>query len=192
MLSSSIKNPLQIHNICGLSSGKYNVFDLDYRGGFTLIELIVVMALLSIFIFFTIPQFDDSLLTDNTRKMSRWIIIKIPALKEKAVTEQKHYTLHVDIDGNRFWISNETMSEEELIHAEKTGYSLIDDMNILNVEFPGDETVSTGQAMIHFYKQGYSDMAVIRMEDSENQFSFKIEPFLSGVTKYENNANING
>lgn len=192
MFSSAKKNSLHINNICGLSPGKYDVFTLAHRGGFTLIELIVVMALLSIFIFLTIPQFDDSLLTDNTRKTSRWIIIKVPALKEKAVTERKHYTLHVDIDGNRFWVSNETMSEEELIQAEKTGYTLINGINILDVEFPGNETVGTGQAMIHFYKQGYSDMAMIRMEDNEKQFSFKIEPFLSGVTKYENNANTNG
>lgn len=150
---------------------------------FTLIELIVVMALISIFFFFSIPKFNESMLTDHEKKVSRWIMIKVRVLKEKAVTERKRYTLHADIDQNRFWISDETMSEDALIQAEKEGFDLEDDIRLSAVEYPESESISIGQATIHFYKQGYSDMAIIRLIDNEMPISFKIEPFLSGVIK---------
>ena len=50
--------------------------------GFTLIELIVVIALISIMLFLAIPKFQSDIFTDSTKKVSRWIIYKVPALKK--------------------------------------------------------------------------------------------------------------
>lgn len=84
------------------------------------------------------------------------------------------------------WVTDELMSEEEMQNAEQQGFELPDDINLLDVEYPGKDKMLFGRADIYFYKKGYSDKALIHIEDSSNkQLSFLIEPFLSKVELYE-------
>lgn len=158
----------------------------DQNNGFTLIELIVVISLISLTLFFAIPRFKDSVLSDNTKKVSRWIITKVLTLKKRAVRDQKLYILHVNLDSNRLWMTDELMSEQEVQNAAQDAYELPDDIQVLDVEFPGEEIISEGRAYIYFYKRGYSDKAMIHVENNDNeQLSFLIEPFLTRVKVYE-------
>ncbi len=154
--------------------------------GYTLIEIVVVMSLISLLFFFAIPRFQGAVLTDSTKTLSRWIMGKVFFLKERAVRDQKRYVLNVGVDSNRLWVSDESMSEDELQNAELGGYQLPVDVRILDVEFPDDEIISVGRAGIYFYKKGYSDKALIHIENDDNkQLTFLIEPFLSRVRFYE-------
>jgi len=164
------------------------IFDRALRQdkGFTLIELIVVVSLISIMLFLYIPKFQEAVMFDNTKRVSRWIIGKLQALKESSVNNQKLYVFHIDLDNNRMWVTNELMSEEEMQNAEQQGFELPDDINLLDVKYPGKDKMLSGRADIYFYKKGYSDKALIHIEDSSNkQLSFLIEPFLSAVELYE-------
>ncbi|MFC1829812.1 Tfp pilus assembly protein FimT/FimU [Thermodesulfobacteriota bacterium] len=157
-----------------------------FSDGYTLIELIVVIALISIVLFISIPRFQGAVLADPTNAVSRWIIGTVASLKEGAVHHQKHYVLHVAMDTGKLWVSDESMSEEELENAENSGLELPDDVKVLDVEFPGKGKVAFGRADISFYRQGYSDRAFIHIEDdSYNQRSFLIETFLPKVRLYE-------
>ena len=148
----------------------------DQNNGFTLIELIAVIFLISLMLFFAIPRFKDS----------RWIMAKVLTLKERAVRDQKLYILHVNLDSNRLWMTNELMSEQELQDAAQNAYELPEDIQVLDVEYPYEEIISEGRADIHFYKRGYSDRAMIHVENNDNeQLSFLIEPFLSRIKVYE-------
>lgn len=154
--------------------------------GFTLIELIIVVFLISIMLFLYIPKFQEAVMFDSTKRVSRWIIGKVKALKEGSITNHKSYFLHIDLDNNRMWVTDELMSEEEMQNAEQQGFELPDDINLLDVEYPGKDKILFGRADIYFYKKGYSDKALIHIEDSSNkQLSFLIEPFLSKVELYE-------
>ena len=153
--------------------------------GFTLIELVVVVALISIMLFLAIPRFQSDFLADSTKKVSRWILYKIPALKENAFREQKKYVLHVGIDSEKLWITHEGMSDEELQDAEMDGYKLSGDIKLQDVEFPDEHIISAGRADIYFYEKGYSDKAIIHMvHDDDHRLSFLIEPFLPRVHLY--------
>ncbi len=153
--------------------------------GFTLIELVVVVALISIMLFLAIPRFQSDFFTDSTKKVSRWIMYKVPALKENAFRKQKKYVLHVGIDSEKLWITHEGMSDEELQDAEMDGYKLPDDIKLQDVEFPDEQVISAGRADIYFYEKGYSDKAIIRMvHDDDHRLSFLIEPFLPQVHLY--------
>jgi len=162
------------------------MFQTRKNSGFTLIELIVVITLISIMLFFSLPRFQVGILADNTKKVSRWIMTKVRVLKAAAAGDQKRYALNVNIDNNSFWVTTETMSAEELQHAEQNRYRLPAGINIIDIEFPTKGKISTGHAEIRFYKNNYSDKALIHIEDDDNrQFSFLIEPFLPGVKFYE-------
>jgi prepilin-type N-terminal cleavage/methylation domain-containing protein len=156
------------------------------NSGFTLIEIIVVISLISLILFITIPRFHNTVLTDNTKKTSRWITVKIRALKESAVREHKLYVLNVDMDSNSMWVSHASMTEDELQDASQNAYQLPDDVRVLAVEYPHDNKIEAGRADIYFYEKGYSDMAIIHIENSDSeQLSFLIEPFLQQVKMFQ-------
>ena len=152
--------------------------------GFTLIEIAVVILLISIMLLVALPRLPDSPLTDQTRKTKRWVILKVQDLKERAVQDQKTYTLHVGIDSRRLWITSDDMSDENKEQAEKKAFKLDEDLKVLDVEYPGDEKIESGRADILFFAKGYSDRAIIHMSDGDARFSFQIEPFLSNVKLY--------
>lgn len=151
---------------------------------FTLIELIVVISLISILLAFAIPRLDNSFFSNNKRKLSSWILLNVKSLKEKAVREQTKNILVVDIDNNQMWVSGESVSGESVSGDTPKGneYKLPDGFRLMDVEFLNDEKITSGIAEIHFYGRGYSDKALIHIEDrDENRFSYLIEPFLLHV-----------
>lgn len=153
--------------------------------GFTLLELIVVIALLGIMLVFTVPRFHETLFLDESKTGSRWIIGKIQALKEAAVRNQKHYTLHIDLDAERFWETDASMSTEDLENAALNAEPLPDGIKIADIEYPLRGKINSGRADITFYKNGYSDKVLIHLQDGEDYVSYLIEPFLSEVARYE-------
>jgi prepilin-type N-terminal cleavage/methylation domain-containing protein len=155
------------------------------RNAFTLIELIVVMALMSILLFFAVPRLDINIFSDDQRDFSTWIIFTVKSLKEISQQEGVHYTLYVDMDNDMFWSGRET-EEEELEPQKENQYKLADGFQLMDVMLLDAEEQSSGIAEIHFYPKGYSDKAVIHIRDDDNnRNSYVIEPFLSQVKIYD-------
>jgi prepilin-type N-terminal cleavage/methylation domain-containing protein len=166
---------------------------LRQTNGFTLIELIVVISLISIITFVSVPRFHNKTMPDNTKKVSRWIMITSQSLKEKSFSDQKLYTMYVDMESRQLWVTDESMSEEEVLKAGQQGFLIPDDVEVLDVEFPGNNKIISGLADICFYPDGHSDMALIHIKDDDNnRFSFLIEPFLSKVKLYEKYSGFEG
>ena len=103
------------------------------RRGFTLIELTVVMALISIMFFVTLPRIKNDIFVDQTKKTSRWLLTSVRYLKEASIRDQMDHTLHVDMDNGKFWVTSASMTEEMLEKPETGGLNLADDIRILDV-----------------------------------------------------------
>jgi prepilin-type N-terminal cleavage/methylation domain-containing protein len=154
---------------------------LDNRG-FTLIELIVVTALISIMLVVAIPRLEGGLFSDGGDETARWIIANVRDLKEKAVIEKKTYLLNVSPDVQRLWITEVGMADADADAAREAGFSLPRGVNIDHVAFSQTERFSSGTIPIAFYPKGYSDKAVIRLRTKDgDRLAFFIEPFLAGV-----------
>jgi prepilin-type N-terminal cleavage/methylation domain-containing protein len=154
---------------------------IEKCNGFTLIELVVVMTLAAIMLFVAIPRFQETV-TNDLRLASQWIIIKIPQLKAQAATEKVRFGLHFEFDDNRMWVSHAKMTEDSLLAAQKQGRQLSASLSIRDVEFPQKGKISSDRATIYFYEGGYSDKAIIHLEDDDgNTHSFLVEPFLNRV-----------
>jgi prepilin-type N-terminal cleavage/methylation domain-containing protein len=158
------------------------------NSGFTLIELIVVIALMGLMLFFSLPRLQNNPFLDDTKKSSRWLISKVQTLKESSLRDQKQYTLHFDLDSGRIWETNEAMTPDDIESAAIDSYGLPDDLQIIDIEYPTAGKISSGQAKIIFFKAGYTNKALVHMQDGDTYLSFLIEPFLSDVQFFEKYA----
>ena len=158
------------------------------NAGFTLIELVVVVALMGLMLFFSLPRLQNNPFLNDTKKSSRWLISKVQTLREAVLRDQKRYTLHFDLDSGRVWETHEGMSAEDIENTVLDSYALPDDLRIMDIEYPAKGKIYSGQADIAFYKAGYTDKALVHMQDGDTYLSFLIEPFLSDVQFFEKYA----
>lgn len=152
------------------------------RNGYTLIEIVVVTTLIGLMLFFTLPRFQSAFFSGDAKDVTRWIILKVKALKESAVIEQNTYILHFDTDSARAWITHEKMTDEEIAQAKQNEFVFPKSIQVVDIEYPGIGTLSNGEGEICFYPKGYSDKAIIHLVKADNEYtSYIIEPFLPKV-----------
>ena len=149
---------------------------------FTLIEMIVVTALISIMLVVAIPRLSGGLFADGSDDTARWVIGTVRRLKEKSVVDQKTYLLNVSPDIQRMWVTTADMTDADSDAAREEGYRLPGGTNIDNVAYHQNERLSSGTIPIAFYPQGYSDKAIIRIRTGDGgRLALIIEPFLANV-----------
>ncbi|MFH2063850.1 MAG: prepilin-type N-terminal cleavage/methylation domain-containing protein [Pseudomonadota bacterium] len=151
--------------------------------GFTLIELIVVIIIMSVMLVFATPRLSGFIFPDDTNEIIRWLVVKARLLRNNAVQHQKHYYLNIDIDNSRLWVTDESVdTEEALKKAYENSYPLPESVRLLDVEFPGRGKVLQGTVEISFNKQGYADPAIIHIGGPDDRkVSLMIEAFLPSV-----------
>lgn len=155
------------------------------ENGFTLIELVVVMALIGIMLFVAVPNFQH-LLTNDTRKTAQWILLQVPKYKSLAASENLVYALHADMESQRIWFSNSLMSDDDELAAMQEGLELSKSIRILDVLYSAEEGANAGDAVICFYPKGYSDRAILHLEEKDgDRISFLFEPFLNQIDMTE-------
>ena len=150
--------------------------------GFTLIELVAVLAVVGIMLFMALPRFSLFSQTDNIKGTARWICTTVPKLKSEALINQKPYALVADFETNAFYIVHDADNDTEQKPPAPVVFQLSDNIAITDVEYPGKSPVQSGQAEILFYPRGYSDRVIIHLSDADsNSMSLLIEPFLPRV-----------
>jgi prepilin-type N-terminal cleavage/methylation domain-containing protein len=154
--------------------------------GFTLIELMVVMLLITILLAVAIPRFGANPFQEPVKKASRWTINTVRDLRGAAVQQHKQQSLVLDLNRHRMWAVHEEMDEEARIQAAEAAYKLPAALRIASVQFPDKERFSAGTVEIHFYPAGHSDKAVIHLEtDNAERYSWVLEPLLPKVRVHE-------
>jgi prepilin-type N-terminal cleavage/methylation domain-containing protein len=136
--------------------------------GFTLLELIVVILLLTILLGFAIPAFRSDNFMGSRDKVTRELMHAVKKLKIEALSRQRIYTLHLDLDADRIWMTHAAEGSDSAAPPPPSEWSLPDDIRIAHVRLPGNREISAGIVAIAFYPQGYSDRALIRLTDGGN------------------------
>lgn len=155
-------------------------------GGFTLIELSLVIILMGFILSLTIPRIRDTLLTDDFKSTSRKIIGTIKWLRNRAVSENKDFTLMFDFESNSYWFESGDMTELERMAAREQAYVLPENVRITGILFKDEEEKTTGETSIRFSKQGYIRPSIIHLgAEDGRKFTFVLSPFLGKVKVLE-------
>ena len=171
--------------LCNPGKGRSPLPSGRPSSGFTLIELIVVITLIGLMLFLTLPRFEAMHLADDTGRASRWLMARVRALKYRSVQESTDYAMVLDIDQNRIWTGEKRSGKEDQSPDGESFYRLPEDLRLLDVEYAADRKVSSGQAEVDFYSKGYSDHAIVHIASGRSgDLSYLIEPFMPRVRMY--------
>jgi prepilin-type N-terminal cleavage/methylation domain-containing protein len=151
-----------------------------FSPGFTLLELIVVMAVIGTVLVLTLPRLSLPGIHDDLEAVARQLIGAHHRLKTQAAAEQRRYTLHIDLDRQRMWISDTSMDENRLAGAAEDGYDLPRSVRLDRLRTPGGEAVTSGTYGVQYFPDGHSFMVDVDLRDSDGRrLTLRIEPFLS-------------
>jgi prepilin-type N-terminal cleavage/methylation domain-containing protein len=139
--------------------------------GFTLVEILIVMLLMSLIAFMTFPRLRLSTPTSDLRTSTRQFVGFIKYLRGLAATENRVYKLYFDLDENRYWVAYIEENGEEFVltddilglHTLKEGV-LIEEVNV-----PGKLKITEGQTSIIFYASGEVEGAEIVLSSSRKR-----------------------
>jgi general secretion pathway protein H len=155
---------------------------LDKRG-YTLIELIVVIVMIGVILTFTAPRLRDALLNDPLKAIARKMVGMIQNLRNEAVRKQQTYTLHLDLNSNRFWIDTTTMTEDEQAIFREQASTFPTHVRIRDVWIKDEGKISEGEARIWFTPMGYTQMSAIHLRSQDGrEMTLELSPFIGKVT----------
>jgi general secretion pathway protein H len=159
--------------------------------GYTLIELIVVLILLGLMLGLTVPRFRQAILSDSLDTTTLRLIGLVQDLRERAISEQVAYVLHIDLRSRKIWAFANSATEEEQEIALERAIELPADVRIEDIW-----TASSGklydEAAIRFSRKGYIEQSIIHLQsDDGRQLSLELTPFLGSIKTHEGYVDFN-
>lgn len=151
--------------------------------GFTLMEIVVVMLLISLFMVFSIPLFSDigtSSLDSSARRLSG----TIKYLFNEAALSGHEYRLIFDLDQGSYR-AQVLEADGELADAEDQGReaALKGGVRFKDLQVPGRGKFTEGQVTARFDPSGWVDETIIHLDDGKNKLlTLRVMP-LTGLTE---------
>jgi len=178
--------------------------------GFTLLELMVVMVVLTMVTAFAMPGLRSSLFSDQLKATARKLVGLVVETGQEAVSSQAAQTLHFDLENNQVWVSSEKKAvkgknpdsiwdetpvwdQKPVWDSDATGppedtekrriLTIPDSVKVVDITSVAAGKRATGATVIRFSTKGYVDKTLIHLRDDEGRdMTLILSPFLA-VTK---------
>jgi len=161
------------------------------KAGFTLFEIIVVIALIALLVGISYPRFRSVFLSVGLKTAARSIAVTAKYARALAAREGKATRLFIDMDMGKYWIG----IEEDPVRApgkfEPISSSLARVRNlprgvaITSVKTSGGE-MEGGVGGITFYPDGRAEYGEIHIMQGQKSVSVLINPLTGSVKVREN------
>ncbi|SEM51921.1 general secretion pathway protein H [Syntrophus gentianae] len=148
---------------------------------YTLIELIVVLALVSAMLLIALPSLQDTLSAYPVWTEARKLAERIEESRNKASREQMDYTLHVDLEKGLLWTCRRSEPAESQDRSGNSVWTLPKGVRITGIRCGSGEIRKTGESQILFSGQGYAQSAVIYLHRDDLSVSLTVLPFMKAV-----------
>jgi len=162
------------------------------KGGFTLIELMLVILVLGIILFLTVPTLRHVLLADNLKKAARQLIGLEKKLRSDALRDQIDYILHLDLSNSNYWVTSSDMTPEGQEEKKKNVQHLASGVSVLDIIGENNQKQTEGIVKIKFQKNNVSMPAVIHLFAEGKNMTLVINPFLGVSDIYDKYVDISG
>lgn len=181
--------------------------------GFTLLEILIVIALMALVMSFAIPQFGAAVKI-NLSNGSRELANIIRATHDEAVLKGQVHRLAIDIDKNEYWVEagdrkflmrsadqeeeerrlDERRSEEEK-EQKKPPFALAQGVTRKKKALPtgvsfsdvlnsrSQEPVKGGVVYAHFFPHGFVEKLIVHLKDNYNRENTLIVNSVTGKSK---------
>lgn len=150
--------------------------------GFTLLELMVVIALLGTIFFITVPRIVTTVSVSDLDESARAIAAKLSSARDRALADGKDYYLLIDMTNRQLRVVDaEKKDEEKDREGAGDAFRLPGQVSVADVQYDDGNSQSTGTAEILITKEGYARYAAVHLSDDDLSMTVFLEPFLSGV-----------
>ncbi len=154
--------------------------------GFTLIELMVVIALIGVMLFIAVPTTRDALTVNNLKKAARQFIGLERQLRVDAVRDQVNYVLVLNVPAASYFVITDDMTPEKVLEVEKAqSKKLAGDVVLLDVVRDKNEKIKEGRVKIKFGKNHVSPPLVLHLSQEEERMTLVVNPFLGVTAVYD-------
>nr|WP_319493860.1 prepilin-type N-terminal cleavage/methylation domain-containing protein [uncultured Desulfobacter sp.] len=149
--------------------------------GFTFVELMVVIGILTVALVFSVPLFRQIHLASDASDQVSGMILFFENLKIRAMAEHKNITLYLDSVAGKMYVTDDTMDDDARQVALNNGVALNGDLKLLNLEFPDDDNRAGDDKTICFFSKGYSDRALVHVREEGREMTIQICMFQKKV-----------
>jgi general secretion pathway protein H len=153
--------------------------------GYTLIELSVVVLLVGMMLLIAVPRVRDTLLNDDLKVATRRLIGAAQELQNEAVREQTDYLLHIDLNQPAIWSYAADTTAEKRAELRKGAVRFPEGIRIVDVRQADDPGKTEGEAVIRFFRRGYTVPTVIHLAKEDRVVTLVFNPFLRTVNVYD-------
>ena len=154
--------------------------------GFTLLEMIVVCALIGTMLVVSVPTLRNVLIDDALKSTSRKTIGFINNVRALAVRDQQAYTIHFDRNAETIWYEKDGESVKTKELEEGQGLNFPTGVRISEIWTQSQGIFSLDFDTIWVSRHGYMDQLILHLSDDEdNVISLHFSPFLESVSVYD-------
>jgi len=150
--------------------------------GFTLLELIVVMVLISMMTAFALPKIRSSLFTNQLRATARRFIGLVAETGREARFRMMEIELRYDPGKHSFTAVPVAEIATDNLAWNGVMLSLPESVRVVDITSAHGGINSRGTLLIRFNARGYVDKTVVHFQDDDGELSVFLSPFL-GVTR---------
>ncbi|GAB4334379.1 MAG: hypothetical protein Kow0089_03580 [Desulfobulbaceae bacterium] len=153
--------------------------------GFTMVELLVVMLLISLVTAFSIPRIRTGLFSDELKTASRKLVGFLTGVSQDAVRSHRAYELTFDLDKGLVTampVGSVVFADDKDQKDPRRKLSLPDGVRIVDVDTAHGGKDEEGGAALYFSDKGYVDKTAIhlRAEDGR-EMTLVLSPFMGVV-----------